>query len=30
MSGGPLGNAIMLAMVTATPEWSRHCRKSAP
>jgi hypothetical protein len=30
MSGGPLGNAIMLAMATATPEWSRHCRKSAP
>jgi hypothetical protein len=25
MSGGPLGNAILLAMTTAGPEWSRHC-----
>jgi hypothetical protein len=30
MSGGPLGNAIMLAMATATPDWSRHCRKNTP
>ena len=29
MSGGPLGNAILLAMTTATPEWSRHCRRPA-
>jgi len=28
MSGGPLGNAILLAMTTATPEWSRHCQRS--
>jgi hypothetical protein len=29
MSGGPLGNAILLAMTTATPDWSRHCRRPA-
>lgn len=27
MSGGPLGNAILLAMTTASSEWSRHCRR---
>jgi hypothetical protein len=29
MSGGPLGNAILLAMTTATSAWSRHCRGPA-
>lgn len=29
LSGGPLGNAILLAMATASPEWSRHCRRPA-
>jgi hypothetical protein len=29
MSGGPLGNAILLAMTTATAEWSRHCQRPA-
>ena len=29
MSGGPLGNALLLAMTTATPEWSRHCKRPA-
>lgn len=27
MSGGPLGNAILLAMTTATWEWEKHCKK---
>lgn len=27
MSGGPLGNAILLAMTTATWEWERRCKK---
>jgi hypothetical protein len=29
MSGGPLGNAILLAMTSATFEWQKHCRKVA-
>lgn len=29
MSGGPLGNAILLAMTTASHEWSRHCQRTA-
>lgn len=28
MSGGPLGNAILLAMTTATWKWENHCKKS--
>jgi hypothetical protein len=27
MSGGPLGNAILLAMTTATWEWEKRCKK---
>jgi hypothetical protein len=27
MSGGPLGNAILLAMMTATWKWESHCKK---
>ncbi len=27
MSGGPLGNAILLAMTTATFKWRSHCKK---
>ncbi|RYZ05116.1 MAG: hypothetical protein EOO73_21150 [Myxococcales bacterium] len=27
MSGGPLGNAILLAMTSASFEWQKHCRK---
>jgi hypothetical protein len=30
MSGGPLGNAILLAMTTATWEWEKRCKKRAP
>lgn len=30
MSGGPLGNAIILAMNSASFDWVRHCRKVAP
>jgi hypothetical protein len=30
MSGGPLGNAILLAMTTATWAWERRCKKGAP
>ena len=30
MSGGPLGNAILLAMTSASFDWSQHCRKVAP
>lgn len=30
MSGGPLGNAILLAMTTATWKWKERCRKGAP
>ncbi|HEX2874433.1 MAG TPA: hypothetical protein VHP33_24430 [Polyangiaceae bacterium] len=29
MSGGPLGNAILLAMLSAGPDFSRHCRRVA-
>jgi hypothetical protein len=29
MSGGPLGNAIMLAMTSASYDWSKYCRKAA-
>jgi hypothetical protein len=29
MSGGPLGNAILLAMTSAEPDFSRHCRRAA-
>ncbi|MEZ4293680.1 MAG: hypothetical protein R3B70_01795 [Polyangiaceae bacterium] len=28
MSGGPLGNAILLAMTTATWKWQEHCKKA--
>ncbi len=28
LSGGPLGNAILLAMTTATWKWERHCRNA--
>ncbi len=27
LSGGPLGNAILLAMTTATKKWQKHCRR---
>lgn len=30
MSGGPLGNAILLAMTSASFDWQKHCRKEAP
>lgn len=30
MSGGPLGNAILLAMTTATWKWRERCAKGAP
>ena len=29
MSGGPLGNAILLAMTTATWKWQDRCHKGA-
>jgi hypothetical protein len=29
MSGGPLGNAILLAMTSASFEWQKYCRKAA-
>jgi len=29
MAGGPLGNAILLAMTSASFDWSQHCRKAA-
>lgn len=28
LSGGPLGNAILLAMTTATWKWQQHCQKA--
>jgi hypothetical protein len=30
MSGGPLGNAILLTMTSASFEWRKHCRPVAP
>lgn len=29
LSGGPLGNAILLAMTTATSKWQQHCRNGS-
>ncbi len=29
LSGGPLGNAILLAMTSASFDWQKHCKKGA-
>jgi hypothetical protein len=30
MSGGPLGNSILLAMTTATWAWQKRCKNAKP